>query len=370
MSVISNTFTSNSATYGGGINIGIGPHLLVGNVISGNQAYYGGGIQVDQCSLSCPEPLLVNNVIVDNTISWSGGSASGVFVRDGSPTLLHTTIARNTGGDGSAVSFGWWTSNATVTMINTIFVSHTIGISVTSGNTVVVDGVLWHSTPVTVAQGTGAGVTVQRQYIGDPVFAVDGYHLSPSSAALDKGMDSAVVSDIDGDARFFGDAPDLGADEWATIETTVEPSGTATISATTSGFTTTILIPIGAITESTDFRYVARALPDSNAPLDYIFAGNAFDFDAFRNSQPITDFTFDDSVTVTIVYEEEALGTAIEDTLLLMYWNGSAWEDAACGSYDRHPSEDWLEVPICHLSNFSLFGETNSVYLPLVSRNY
>lgn len=370
VSVIGNTFTDNYAIYGGGIHIGGGSPLLVGNVISGNDASQaGGGISMFNCYPTC-EPLFLNNVVADNTVSWSSSWGAGIFVGGGDPTLLHTSITRNTGGDGSGVSVRPWIGSVTVTMTNSILVSHTVGISVTDGNTVMLDGVLWHSTPVTVSPGAGGSVTVQHQYSGDPMFAVDGYHLSSSSAALDKGINSVVVSDIDGDTRFFGNAPDLGADEWAIIETTAEPSETATIFVTTSEFTTTILIPIAAVTESTTFRYVARALPDNGAPLDFTFAGQAFNLDAFRNTQQMVGFTFDKPVTVTIAYGDETLGTISENTLLLMYWNGDNWKDAACDSYERHSGDNWLRVPICHLSEFALFGETNNVYLPLVLRNH
>ena len=47
---------------------------------------------------------------------------------------------------------------------------------------------------------------------------------------------------------------------------------------------------------------------------------------------------------------------------------GSAGVNAACGDYDRHPDENWLAAPICHLSRFALFGKY-TVYLPLVLRN-
>jgi hypothetical protein len=33
--------------------------------------------------------------------------------------------------------------------------------------------------------------------------------------------------------------------------------------------------------------------------------------------------------------------------------------------YDRHPNENWLAVPICHLTKLALFGQ-HRVYLPLV----
>jgi hypothetical protein len=49
-------------------------------------------------------------------------------------------------------------------------------------------------------------------------------------------------------------------------------------------------------------------------------------------------------------------------------------EDVACGAYDRYPEENWLVVPICHLSRFALFGEVaevrDFVYSPLATRNW
>jgi hypothetical protein len=54
---------------------------------------------------------------------------------------------------------------------------------------------------------------VQNQVTGDPAIAADGYHLTAGSAAIFAGVDTSVVTDIDGDDRPFG-YPDLGADEW------------------------------------------------------------------------------------------------------------------------------------------------------------
>jgi hypothetical protein len=57
-------------------------------------------------------------------------------------------------------------------------------------------------------------VSVQNQYEGGPAFAPDGYHLRAGSAAIDRGVDAGVTSDIDGNARPYGSAPDLGAVEY------------------------------------------------------------------------------------------------------------------------------------------------------------
>ena len=52
------------------------------------------------------------------------------------------------------------------------------------------------------------------------------------------------------------------------------------------------------------------------------------------------------------------------------------WVDAAITcvpplGYERHPAENWLAVPICHLSTFGLFGTEITQYhirLPLIMR--
>jgi len=98
---------------------------------------------------------------------------------------------------------------STVTLTNTILVSHTVGVYVTPLNTAVLDGVLWFGNGTNTG-GVGA-VTVMNVYTGDPAFATDGYHLTSASAAIDRGVSAGVVIDIDYDPRFG--TPDFGADE-------------------------------------------------------------------------------------------------------------------------------------------------------------
>ena len=211
VTVKNNRFTNNWAMYGGGIHIYGGNPVLSGNVIANNTGQQaGGGISMFNCSPAC-NLVLVNNAVADNK---SYGWGTGIFIGADNMILLHTTIARNTGGDGSGIAVRPFVGASVVTMTNTTLVSHTVGISVTAGNTVTVDSILWHNTPVTVSQAPGSLVVVQRQYTGDPAFAADGYHISRESAARDRGVDAGVTSDIDGEVRVFGPAPDLGADEW------------------------------------------------------------------------------------------------------------------------------------------------------------
>jgi hypothetical protein len=56
----------------------------------------------------------------------------------------------------------------------------------------------------------------RRQERPAPPFRIQkryGYHIGPGSAAIDRGMDAGVMTDIDGDPRPIGSLPDIGADE-------------------------------------------------------------------------------------------------------------------------------------------------------------
>ena len=207
-----NTIASNTAGYfGGGLYVEDSTATFNGNIITSNAANYGGGLYLNNYSAV----TLINNVIADNQASTAG---SGLYIQGSSPRLLHTTIAHNTGGDGSGVyvtDHEWEPTYSTVVLTNTILMSHSVGISVTGGNTVTVNGVLWYNAPVTTSQSTTATVMVQNQHTGNPAFDTDGYHITPASAAIDAGVDAGVITDIDDDSRPIG-RPDIGADEWGT----------------------------------------------------------------------------------------------------------------------------------------------------------
>ncbi|MFB0538290.1 MAG: choice-of-anchor Q domain-containing protein [Anaerolineae bacterium] len=214
----SNTFISNTAHGGGGLGLVYSAATLHGNTISYNVADYDGGLALVESNAT-----LVNNVVADNRADSQG---SGLGIYGSSLGLLHTTIAHNTGGDGNGVCVTSYNTDwrgatpityySTVALTNTILVSHTVGITVTGGNTVTVNGVLWYGTPITVSRATTATVTVQNQHEGNPAFAPDGYHLTASSAAIDRGVNAGVTTDIDGDVRPDGCLFDIGADEFAT----------------------------------------------------------------------------------------------------------------------------------------------------------
>jgi len=235
-----NTISGNTGTYGGGVYVTWSRDILTGNTISGNTGREGGGV----CLLNHADATLSGNTVLGNTADWFGGgiciyhfsnptlinnivaenrantAGSGLHIV-GSPRLLHNTIAGNSGGDGSGIHVTDYDGcPSTVAMTNTILVGHTVGITVTGRSKVMTNGILWHSTSITVSQSPTATVTVQNQHQGDPAFinpAAWNYHLSGVSAAIDAGVDAGVATDIDDDSRPQGTAPDLGADEYSEL---------------------------------------------------------------------------------------------------------------------------------------------------------
>ena len=101
-------------------------------------------------------------------------------------------------------------------MFNTIIVSHTIGIYAPgedAENIAVADGILWSGN---ISNTWGSGTFfMSNETTGNPAFVdpVGGdYHIQAISDAVDQGVDTEVIFDIDGEARLG--APDLGADEY------------------------------------------------------------------------------------------------------------------------------------------------------------
>lgn len=190
------------ATGGGAALAADIPDTLNGDIIRNNESQSCGGLLISG------RTSLTNAVIADNRAVLNG---SGLCLYYGPTQLWHTTIARNSGGDGSGIYFATSGNSQAITLTNTILVSQTVGITASAGSTAALDGVLWFGNGSNTG---GAGtINVTNQTTGNPAFAADGYHLTPASAALDKGVNAGVGDDIDGQIRPFGAAPDLGVDE-------------------------------------------------------------------------------------------------------------------------------------------------------------
>jgi len=190
---------------------------LTGNAITGTQCARTAGLYLHSVS-----PFTAtNNIIADNhsTYYWLSNPAVNILFSSG--RFLHNTIARNQNfGSDVGVAYGLLVDfHSTVSLTNTILVSHTVGISVTAGSTAMLEGTLWGSGAWANGVdwgGAGSIVTGTVNLWGDPAFVdPDGgdYHLGPASAAIDAGVDAGVTTDIDGDARPIGSGYDIGADE-------------------------------------------------------------------------------------------------------------------------------------------------------------
>ncbi len=202
-----NTIRGNIAAGGGGVFLVNADHTELSNnaIINNTSLSKGGGVYM----LGSDDVTLANNVIADNH-AWRDGG--GVYVEDSSASLRHTTLARNGGDSGLCVVTEYYADSSTVALTNTVLVSHTVGITVTAGSSVILNGVLWHGN---AANTGGAGVvSVTNAITGPPAFAADGYHLTGDSAALDAGVVSLCLHDIDGEARPSGLGYDIGADEY------------------------------------------------------------------------------------------------------------------------------------------------------------
>jgi 2',3'-cyclic-nucleotide 2'-phosphodiesterase (5'-nucleotidase family) len=150
----------------------------------------------------------------------------------------------------------------------------------------------------------------------------------------------------------------------------VGTTGATLVVSQTNGLNMSIGIPAGALTQTVTLSYGPSVTPDhALSPADNMkFAGAAFDLDAFIGANHI-NLTFAAPIVVTIRYTDDDVVNMSEDTLMLYYWDGAKWADAACGAYDRHPNENWLSVPICHLSEFASFARSLYLqYLPWIAR--
>jgi parallel beta-helix repeat protein len=244
--LIGNRVMSNTADHdGGGLYLHNSDATLNGNTLSGNTAIFDGG---GLCVVSSSGAVLRRNTIVSNTASGSGGglyvrsseptlvnnvvaenvantTGSGIYVySDSNPRLFHTTIVDNRGGDGTGVHVSHSGSDySTVILVNTILVSHTVGITVAADGSALLTATLWHGNTIADWGGNGdilTGTLVHNHW-DSPAFvspANGDYHITAGSAARDTGVDADVDTDMDGEPRPQGPVHDIGADEhWPCI---------------------------------------------------------------------------------------------------------------------------------------------------------
>ncbi len=214
--ITANAVLSNSATNGGGgIELNGTTATLGNNRIAENRATYGGGLELDRASVTATANLVIHNqsssawmisggegyrlVAVNNAMVDNGGTAFRIYSYHAD--LVHNTIVSNTG---NAVE-GYYT--ATLVLTNNVIAYNTgAGIFTGSGGSAVATyNLFW---------GNGSDpITGTHAVLGSPALLADGYHIGPSSAAIDRGAATWLTTDIDGNPRPIGPLPDIGADE-------------------------------------------------------------------------------------------------------------------------------------------------------------
>ncbi|MCP4538062.1 MAG: hypothetical protein GY832_13045 [Chloroflexi bacterium] len=155
---------------------------------------------------------VVNNFIYSNT-SGFGGDGMAFQSGYGPVEFLHNTIADN--GDSGGEGIQMWGKGTEGYLYNNLIVGHGTGISATSTTQAIWDYNGFHDNTAAYAPGLTGGV---HDVSGDSNFvdrAGGDLHISPASAMANKGADTGVPTDIDGDSRPapVGTYPDLGADE-------------------------------------------------------------------------------------------------------------------------------------------------------------
>lgn len=136
----------------------------------------------------------------------------------------------------------------------------------------------------------------------------------------------------------------------------------------------TLQIPPNAVTETV--ALVLQIVTPQSTPTGFTFGGQGFTLDVALNSAIQAEYHFQHPITVTLDYNEDKLGNIAEESLLLFFFDEAqqAWIDAAktCtppSQYDRQLDVNRVQVAICHLTEFAIFGPNEQrLYLPYIQR--
>jgi hypothetical protein len=121
------------------------------------------------------------------------------------------------------------------------------------------------------------------------------------------------------------------------------------------GYIIALVFPAGTFDMPTDLQFsVGQGAP---TPEGYTFAGRGFQVYTISESLPLRK-----PVNVTVFYSDADVSLVPdENQLLLMFWNGSGWVDAAtlcspASEVNRSPDGNMLWLDVCDIGGFALFA--------------
>jgi uncharacterized repeat protein (TIGR01451 family) len=235
--------------------------LIVNTVIRGNGSH---GIQVESSATGMNgtenSPHIVNTRITNNHghgiyvpctyEGWARPHVEGSWISDNggwgfyyqlglnsgnlSAELVNSVIARNEGGAFYLDNQQWYHTSSLLVTNSTLLDNKQYGIKWLRGpnevNPRIVNSIVWNPNADDLYSSGAAWSTTEVRYsdiedgdlnslVGNfsayPLLRADGYHLVSCSALIDAGTDQgAPATDIDGEPRPLGGAPDVGADEF------------------------------------------------------------------------------------------------------------------------------------------------------------
>jgi hypothetical protein len=180
-------------------------------------------LYLDSAGPYSPKARLTNLLFTGNSLTSASAKDAIVSTR-GTFASLEVELAHVTAADNSATTFLYAeTSNfnpvtVTVTLTNTLlsfFTNAFAADEIGGGNLVIEHTNTLHQYVTNLHQAvTGSPTfTATSAFTGDPKLN-SSYHLTSGSAAIDAGVDAGVSTDLDGQPRPSGAAPDVGADEF------------------------------------------------------------------------------------------------------------------------------------------------------------
>jgi len=180
-----------------------------------------------------------------------------------------------------------------------------------------------------------------------------------------------ISGPVDFDPPLPGPSPcrDAPPQSHVSISTVIGPGGGSLL---TPDGAAALDFPPGAVDEPTRVTYdsdgstLQAGAAAALAPADDRVVIRAFDLSAVISGTTTPVRSFSEPYTVTLYYTDEDRGSAIESTLDLYWWDGSAWlPEPSCQLYQ---DEDRLMANLDHMTLFAVMGQTHPCYLPLVVR--